>query len=178
MSDHSFNSSAAPVRSRLVVQGEFEVSNDPGIVLTTLLGSCVATCLCDPAAGVGGMNHFLLASHDGGAGANERYGSYAMEVLINGLLKLGARKSRLEAKIFGGATMAGRMGRIGEANCAFARDYLDTEKIPLVSSSLGGDRARRLRYVPVTGQAQMLFVAEAVPAARAAAAPVGDVDLF
>ncbi|WP_234984201.1 chemotaxis protein CheD [Roseivivax jejudonensis] len=155
------------------------MSDDGRIVFTTLLGSCVATCLCDPIAGVGGMNHFLLAGRDGEMGNSERYGSYAMEVLINALLKLGARKSRLEAKLFGGATMGGGIGRIGAANCVFARDYLNTEKIPLVSSSLGGERARRLRYRPSTGQAQMLFVTDAIPAETAPPrVAVGDVDLF
>ncbi|ETX30609.1 chemotaxis protein CheD [Roseivivax isoporae LMG 25204] len=163
-----------------MVQGEYEVTDDPGVVLSTLLGSCVATCLCDPVARVGGMNHFLLAEGDGSGRFDERYGTYAMEVLINALLKRGARKSRLEAKLFGGAAMAGRMARIGESNCAFALNFLETEAIRLVSSSLGGERARRIRYVPTTGHARLLFVRDELPplSAAPAGAPQGDVTLF
>ncbi|UMA66568.1 chemotaxis protein CheD [Roseivivax marinus] len=182
MSDLNMTDPARPRVSRLVVQGEYDVSDDPCIVLTTLLGSCIATCLFDPVTRVGGMNHFLLAAGEGESARNERYGSYAMEVLINGLLKLGARKSRLEAKVFGGAMMAGRMGRIGEENCAFALSYFATEKIPIAGSSLGGTQARRIRYVPTTGQAQMLLVREHVPPTPAPARPArpnqGEVDLF
>ena len=88
-----------------IVQGEFFVSDDPNVVISTLLGSCVAACLHDPLAGIGGMNHFLLPGqldHDGN-GAAERLGVHLMELLVNGLLKLGAGRDRLQAKIFGGA---------------------------------------------------------------------------
>ncbi|ETX16603.1 chemotaxis protein CheD [Roseivivax halodurans JCM 10272] len=181
MTDLTASTADPSLVNRLVVQGQYEATGNPSVVLSTLLGSCVATCISDPLAGVGGMNHFLLAGGDGSGTDNERYGSYAMEVLINALLKLGARKSRLQAKLFGGATMAGRMGRIGEANCRFATAYLETEKIPLVASSLGGQRARRVRYVPVTGQAQLLFVADTFPTISPAdrgASAQGEVDLF
>lgn len=107
-----------------VIQGEFKVVNDPDIVLSTILGSCVAACMRDPAAGVGGMNHFLLpgsaTSPSSGADAT-RYGVHLMELLINGLLKQGARRDRLEAKIFGGARTIARFSNVGEQNAAFAR---------------------------------------------------------
>jgi chemotaxis protein CheD len=87
-----------------VIQGEFKVSDDPNVVLSTILGSCVAACMRDPVAGVGGMNHFLLPGQANGTGGEAtRYGVHLMELLINGLLKKGARRERIEAKIIGGA---------------------------------------------------------------------------
>ncbi|SFS57591.1 chemotaxis protein CheD [Sulfitobacter marinus] len=141
-----------------VAQGEFQVSDAPDVVLKTLLGSCVATCLFDPVARVGGMNHFLLATGPDGDSHSERYGLFAMEILINGLLKLGARKSRLRAKIFGGATMSGRMGHIGAKNCEFAISFLEIEGMPVVGSSLGGQQARAIRFTPTTGRVSQLLV--------------------
>lgn len=143
-----------------VIQGEYFVSDDPSIVLTTILGSCVATCLCDPVARVGGINHFLLPNGDGKDGMEFRYGILSMELLVNGLLKMGASKSRLEAKIFGGAAMNNGLARIGESNSQFAVSYLSNENIKCLSKSLGGINARRVRYVPTTGQAQQMLVSE------------------
>lgn len=164
-----------------VIQGEFRISNDPHEVLSTLLGSCVATCLFDPIAGIGGMNHFLLP---GRANENEkefRYGLYAMELLINALLKAGAQKQRLEAKLFGGAMMHDGLGQIGESNGAFALDYLRSEEIRCVSSSLGGVQARKIRFTPATGKAQqMLLEQEDMPpiARRVPVGPDHEVELF
>ncbi len=161
-----------------VFQGEFRISGDPSVVLTTLLGSCVATCLFDPVVRVGGMNHFLLAAQPSGRTPSERYGLYAMEVLINGLLKLGAKKSRLQAKLFGGATMEGGMGHIGAANARFARDFLEREGIPCTASSLGGHQGRRLRFVPATGAVRQRLMAAPPPPSPTAPAPVDDVLFF
>lgn len=136
---------AGGLRATHVIQGEFRVTNDPGIVLTTILGSCVATCLCDPVARIGGMNHFLLPEGEVKQEVGFRYGLLAMELLINGLLKQGAQKNRLEAKLFGGAMMNGGLGRIGEANAIFARKFLADEGIPCRAESLGGTLARRVR---------------------------------
>mgnify|MGYP000256457851 CR=1 FL=1 len=143
-----------------VIQGEYRVSDDPGIVLTTILGSCVATCLCDPVARVGGINHFLLPDGNGGDGLGFRYGLLAMELLINGLLKSGADKARLQAKLFGGARMNNSLVRIGDANAAFAREFLKAEGIRCQSESLGGTLARRIRYVPTTGAAQQMMLSD------------------
>ncbi len=147
-----------PTRNVLVVQGEHRVTGDNDVLLTTLLGSCVATCLHDPVARIGGMNHFLVADGGGDAAGAERYGLYAMEVLINGLLKLGGDKRRLQAKVFGGATMTDGMGRIGAANAAFARQFLQTEGIAILAEDLGGTLARRVRYRPTTGRASLLHI--------------------
>jgi len=136
----------------LVVQGDHRVSADPETALITVLGSCVAACLYDPLRGVGGMNHFLLADGDGEEAM--RYGAYAMEVLINDLLKIGASRERLQAKLFGGAKIMDRLNDIGAENVTFARKFLSTEGIPLVGESLGGRRARRVEFWPVGGRAR------------------------
>jgi chemotaxis protein CheD len=174
----------APPRKRHVIQGEHAVSADPDMLLTTVLGSCVAACLHDPDRGVGGMNHFLLAdSADGARVADEamRYGAYAMEVLINDLMKRGARRERLEAKIFGGAKMIDALHDVGAANAAFARRFLADEGIPVIAASLGGRSARRLEFWPATGRARQREVerAESNGAARALPPVIGnDVELF
>lgn len=140
-----------------VIQGEWKVVTDPDVVLSTILGSCVAACMRDPVAGVGGMNHFLLpGSADAMASGGDatRYGVHLMELLINGLLKQGARRDRLEAKIFGGAKTIARFSNVGEQNALFARQFLTDEGIPIVSESTGGDHGRKLEYWPVSGRAR------------------------
>ncbi|WP_422072192.1 chemotaxis protein CheD [Tranquillimonas rosea] len=143
-----------------VIQGEHRVSSRADDILSTLLGSCVATCLCDPVARIGGMNHFLLPAGDVGQTHQLRYGSHAMELLINALLKKGARKDRLEAKLFGGAQMHDGLGAIGSANGRFAQDFLAAEGIRCVATSLGGTAARRVRYHPVSGRAQQMQITD------------------
>jgi len=143
-----------------VVQGEFRVIDDPNVVLTTILGSCVAACLRDPESRVGGMNHFLLpgdiqASTSGDA---ERYGVHLMELLINGLLKSGARRERLEAKLFGGARVVRGLSDIGAKNASFAKSFLRNEGIKLVAEDLGGVHGRRMEYYPVSGRARQIFL--------------------
>lgn len=173
--------SESGLRVSHVIQGEFRVSDDPEIVLTTILGSCVATCLFDPVARVGGMNHFLLPEGENRHDVGFRYGLLAMELLINGLLKGGAQKTRLEAKLFGGAMMNGGLGRIGESNAVFARKFLVDEGIPCRAESLGGTMARRVRFVPTTGSAQQMLLSDQVepaPAKRRDLRPDNDVILF
>lgn len=152
--------SAVPDRTIAVVQGEFRISQDPSEVLSTVLGSCVACCLHDPDRKLGGMNHFLLPN---GAEANGdhsvRYGLYAMEMLINALMKAGARKDRLQAKIFGGAKMMADLRDIGKGNAVFAKEFLGSEGIACIAESLGGTNARRVVFRPTTGHARMLLVA-------------------
>ncbi len=154
-----------------VIQGTFEVSKDPEIVMSTILGSCVAVCLFDPDAKVGGMNHYLLA--EGHGSDSVRYGVNAMELLINGMLKKGADRSRLRAKVFGGGRMMQGMFDIGADNAAFAREFLGREGIPIDGESLGGDRGRRIRFWPTSGRARQLLLgkAEAIPAEPPKSAP-------
>lgn len=142
-----------------VVQGEFKTSSDPGMLLSTILGSCVAVCLHDPVCQLGGMNHFLLPfGQEEGANRPVRYGLFAMEMLINSLMKDGAKKSRLQAKLFGGARISTDLRDIGQSNATFAREFLATEGIPCLAESLGGNNARRVVYHPATGHARMLLV--------------------
>jgi chemotaxis protein CheD len=153
---------AGPAIKVHVTQGESHVSSDPSVVMTTVLGSCIAACLRDPTTGIGGMNHFLLPdsgdrSKDGGDAV--RYGAYAMELLINGLLKKGARRDRLEAKIFGGGKLFDGLSDVGASNAAFAERFLRDEGIPIVSSSTGGLSARRVEFWPASGRVRQRLVA-------------------
>lgn len=179
-------SSDEPPPERLihVVQGECRVSADPGVVLTTTLGSCVAACIRDPVARVGGMNHFLLPEGPDGEGLlSLRYGAFSMELLINGLLAKGARRERLEAKLFGGSRLSEALSDVGGRNAAFARDFLHREGIPVRAESLGGPRARKVQYWPVSGRARQLLLARAETMTLQLAPPRrptggGDVELF
>ncbi len=140
-----------------IIQGEYKVSEDPDVVLTTILGSCVAACIRDPIAGVGGMNHFLLPGSVealAAGGDSTRYGVHLMELLINGLLKKGARKDRMEAKIFGGGKTIASSSNVGAQNAAFATQFLRDEGIQVVGSSTGGDHGRKLEYWPISGRAR------------------------
>ncbi|CAG4923902.1 unnamed protein product, partial [Acidocella sp. C78] len=150
-----------------IVQGEYRVERDPDIVLCTILGSCVAACLWDPMAAVGGMNHFLLpgqSSVRSGGGAAQRYGAYAMELLINDLLRHGARRERLKAKLFGGACLVKGLTDIGRLNAEFAERFLNAESIEIVGGSLRGERGRRIQFSPTTGRARQTLLAADQPA--------------
>ena len=166
-----------------VGQGDHHVTADPCVMLTTILGSCVAMCLRDPEAGVGGMNHFLLPEGAGaGTDAGRRYGAYAMEVLINDVMKAGGRRARLEAKLFGGGRMFDGLQDVGLANADFAERFLRDEGIPMIGGSLGGAGGRRLHYWPVSGRALQRAVRDshvpAQPVSRIPPIPSGVVELF
>lgn len=132
-------------------------AREENLMLTTVLGSCVAACLRDPVASVGGMNHFMLPGGLAREEAHMRYGTYAMEVLINEILKAGGVRERLEAKVFGGGAVLGNMTRlaIGDSNADFVIDYLRREQIPIVAQDLRGPRARRVNFFPGTGRAMV-----------------------
>src|SRR6185369_8398603 len=138
------------------------------------LGSCVATCLFDPVARIGGLNHFLLPeppdSHDP-AEVDVHYGVYLMEILINDMLRKGASKAQLRAHLYGGANLRAGMAPIGTANAEFARAFLDRERIPLLREDLGGNQARRIEFRPATGKVRCRVVenrlaSEAAPPPR------------
>ena len=133
--------------------GEVAASQVP-VVLDTLLGSCVAVCLYDPVLCAGGMNHILLPDCRVGE-RNPRYGVHAMELLINELMKLGGDRRRFIAKAFGGANVLRgmKMPHIGDANATFVREFLATERIPLVAGRLGGNHAVHLYFQTNTGKA-------------------------
>ncbi|MBI1274830.1 chemoreceptor glutamine deamidase CheD [bacterium] len=124
-------------------------------MLATILGSCVAACIRDPIAHVGGMNHFLLPGDENTAVLSDaaRYGVFAMESLINGILKAGGRKDRLEIKVFGGGNVINNSARIGSKNAAFIRSFLSKEGFTIASQDLEGDYPRRVHYYPQTGKA-------------------------
>lgn len=173
-----------------VVQGEHAIFGEPDIVLSTILGSCVAACLHDPMARVGGMNHFLLpGDEDNRASEAMKYGVNAMELLINGLLQRGAARARLQAKLFGGAQVVQNLSDIGAQNAAFALKFLEVEGIACVGQSLGGECARRIRYWPESGRASQLLLEKTDrtafqterqrrPHAPIAPPPADDVELF
>ncbi len=119
----SESASNAQWKTMRVVQGEYVVSKFPDACLTTLLGSCIATCLWDPEIKIGGMNHYLLPGSETNDAGQVRYGVNAMELLVNGMLKRGAHKARLVAKVFGGASMLNVKSDIGERNVAFAKQF-------------------------------------------------------
>ncbi len=140
-----------------LLPGECHVT-DSDMLLVTVLGSCVAACIRDPLFGIGGMNHFMLPEAGADAGginsASARYGSYAMELLINQLLKRGARRGALEAKVFGGGNVlkAFTVANVGERNAAFVLDYLKTENIPVAARDLCDVYPRKVYYFPKTGK--------------------------
>jgi len=171
-----------------VLPGEFFVHGEDILVMTTL-GSCIAACLWDRERRIGGMNHFLLP--DGGGDASGRYGSYAMELLIGELVKRGATRSTMEAKVFGGAAVISGMSTInvGERNTAFVLEYLRTERITVVSKDVLDVHPRKVCFLPASGKAMVkrlattnveaLAAQERAAAVRApAAAATGTVELF
>ena len=160
MSSSPRHSSAAAQRIIHVAQGEQALSTDSGVVLTAILGSCVAACIRDPLAGIGGMNHFLLPDGPNGTSDPVKYGVHSMELLINELLRCGAVRTRLEAKIFGGASVLSALSSdCGGKNSDFAIRFLEAERIRCIGGNLGGIRARRIKYWPVSGRAWLHLLA-------------------
>lgn len=156
--DHHFQYDAVKV-----LPGEYYVSSEDLIVMT-VLGSCIAACIWDGKARTGGMNHFMLPDGDSTDGSG-RYGSYAMELLINEMLKLGARRETMQAKIFGGAqVMAGfTTMNVGERNTQFVIDYLATERIPVISQDVLDIHPRKVCFFPATGKALVKRLAHSHP---------------
>lgn len=145
-----------PHEVAVIMPGEYFVSQDP-MVVHTLLGSCVSACIRDPQVGIGGMNHFMLPQkrHHGGQecwGDSARYGSYAMEVLINEILKRGGHRKRLEVKVFGGGKIYDGKVDIGATNAAWVIHYLEVEGLKPVQADLGGTNPRKLYYFTASGR--------------------------
>ncbi|CTQ52054.1 Chemoreceptor glutamine deamidase CheD [Roseibium album] len=131
-------------------------------VIVTVLGSCVAACIRDPATGFGGMNHFMLPENEtgdwNGVSAALRYGNHAMESLINSVLKSGCSRQKLEIKLFGGANLYQGVTLVGEKNAEFTRAYLQKEELAVAAADLGGPWGRRIHYSPATGNVQRLLL--------------------
>jgi chemotaxis protein CheD len=171
-----------------VLPGEYFVDSQDLLIMTTL-GSCIAACLWDRNARIGGLNHFMLPEGDNDSG---RYGAYAMELLINQMLKRGASRNSLEAKVFGGGQVIAGMDslNIGERNTRFVLDYLKAERIAVVSKDVLDIYPRKVCFLPASGKAMVKRLAATAAAAlqaqeRAAAQRAtpqatggGSVDLF
>jgi len=149
--DRTFDRDAAKI-----LPGEFYFTAKD-MMIVTVLGSCVSACLRDRVTGIGGMNHFMLP--DGGdadspVSASTRYGTYAMEVLINELLKAGARRENLEAKVFGGGNVLRGFTviNVGERNARFVREYLRAESIRIVAEDLNDIHPRKVYFFPRDGR--------------------------
>lgn len=175
-----------------VLPGEYYVTRRD-MVLVTVLGSCVTACVRDGELGVGGMNHFMLPEEARGdvVSSSARYGTYAMEVLINHLLKLGARRNRLEAKVFGGGAVLESLAssNVGTRNAEFVLNYLKVEKIPVVAKDLLDSYPRKVYFFPGSGRVLVrklhrvhndtLFSREKAYRSRLVESKVeGDIELF
>ncbi len=143
-----------------VHQGDCHVSNESDVTFSTVLGSCISACVRDKVSNVGGMNHFLLAEQSGSAknrfGASARYGAYAMEELINMVLKQGTGlKKNLEIKVFGGGKINASLADVGAANIDFVHRFLSDEGYRITSEDMGGTFARRVLYNPTSGRVRI-----------------------
>jgi chemotaxis protein CheD len=143
-----------------LLPGEYYVSIK-GEMITTVLGSCISACIRDKVFGIGGMNHFMLPDHvDSASGSWEntkanaatRYGSYAMEHLVNDILKQGGRRENLEVKLFGGGQVLRIGTNIGGRNAEFAESYVRTEGLKLAAIDVEGPFPRKVNYYPGTGK--------------------------
>ena len=145
-----------------ILPGEYYVTNQDEII-TTVLGSCVSACVRDRVFGIGGMNHFMLPVSNGGGwagrddivGSANRYGNFAMEHMINDILKHGGHRRNLEVKVFGGGQIIDSMGSIGIRNIEFIRCYLRTEGLPVLAEDLGDTYPRKIVYYPSSGRVRM-----------------------
>ena len=150
--DRTFDTDAAKI-----LPGEFYFTNKD-MLIVTVLGSCVSACIRDRVSGVGGMNHFMLPDTGGDAdnpvSASMRYGTYAMEVLINELLKAGAKRENMEAKVFGGGNVLRGFTAInvGERNAKFVLDYLRAERMRVIAEDLNDIYPRKVYFFPRTGK--------------------------
>lgn len=145
-----------------ILPGEYYVTRADEAI-TTVLGSCISACIRDPVLRVGGMNHFMLPEDNSGRDTqinapvvlSTRYGSYAMESLINDLMKLGGVRQRLEIKIFGGGRVLAAMTDIGARNIDFVREYLNIEHLRIAANDVGGDLPRKVVYFPTDGKVRV-----------------------
>lgn len=155
----SFRRYWVPARDRYGVKlklGECYVTRNDEVISTTL-GSCISVCMRDPAIGIGGMNHFILPasadSHTSGPITEAtRYGTFAMEELVNGILRFGGRRERLEAKVTGGGRVISSGGGVGAANIAFIQEYMEAEQLSVSAWDLGGEDPRQVIYLPREGR--------------------------
>ncbi len=157
-SGRRFYDSANSAWAIKIFPGEYFITSNADEMLVTVLGSCVSACIRDPIVGIGGMNHFMLAEGErGGWGGNHesestRYGNFAMEKLINELLKAGCSRESMEIKVFGGGNVTDSSNKVGTQNAEFVLRYLKTEGLGCAAQDLGGEHPRRIHYFPATGR--------------------------
>lgn len=141
-----------------IMPGEYYVTRNDELIATTL-GSCIAACVRDPFAGIGGMNHFMLPADERedatATDQSARYGNVAMAQLISDILRHGGRRERLEVKIFGGGNVMPSMTMVGSINTAFIREYLQEQGFTIAAEDLGGSTPRKVIYFPATGRVMM-----------------------
>jgi chemotaxis protein CheD len=143
-----------------ILPGQYHAARGSGAI-TTVLGSCVSTCLWDPGERIGGMNHFMLPGDNASAGspwaASARYGVYAMEVLINDMIRLGADRRRLVAKVFGGAQLLAGFNRldVGAKNSEFVLEFLRVEGIRVLAQDLQDVCPRKVHFFIDSGKVQV-----------------------
>ncbi len=160
MAENSYYDPGLQINAVKLLPGQYYACRQQ-IVIVTVLGSCVAACIRDPALGAGGMNHFMLPESvhdaDNPLSSSARYGVYAMEMLINQLIKLGARRERLEAKVFGGGNVLRGFtaSNVGERNAEFVLKFLQTERIPVVARDLVGTCPRKVYFFPADGKVRV-----------------------
>jgi len=169
MAEHEFEEKLSPnlyfdrdhnCEAVKIMPGEYFATMRDMLLVTTL-GSCVCACIRDKVSGIGGINHFMLPNSGSDiknmTGQSARYGTYAMEVLINQLIKMGAKRSNFEAKLFGGASVLRgfTVNNIGDSNAEFALNYLKTEKIPIAAQDLLDIYPRKVYFFPSTGRVRV-----------------------
>ncbi|WNF35854.1 hypothetical protein RJD24_15550 [Bacillaceae bacterium IKA-2] len=155
-----------------IFAGDYYATNERKIALTTLLGSCISVCLKDTISGIVAMNHFMLPAaikrDEFIISEDARYGMYAMEKMINDMMKLGARKSGLQAKVFGGGEVLGtNINNVSKSNIEFAMRYLKMEEIPIISYDVSGKFGRKLFFVPETFDVFVKKIGQATKLAEA-----------
>jgi len=141
-----------------ILPGEFYVTGH-NEAITTILGSCISACVRDPKAGLGGMNHFMLPLDKGATITQEadaaRYGNFAMEQMINDILRNGGNRDNLEVKIFGGGRVMKGLTDVGKKNIQFVKEYIAMEGLKLLAEDVGGNYPRKVMYIPKTGKVKM-----------------------
>ena len=141
-----------------ILPGEFYVTAH-NEAITTVLGSCISACVRDPVAGLGGMNHFMLPIKKHASSTQQedaaRYGNFAMEQMINDILRNGGSRDKLEVKIFGGGRVMKGVTDVGKMNISFIKEYIALEKLRLLAEDVGGNYPRKVMYLPKTGKVKM-----------------------
>lgn len=145
-----------------VTQGKYVALSRSDYYLSSVLGSCVSICLFDETVGIGGMNHYLLPFSEASDNKSTKYGAMSIELLINELLKLGAVRSDIKARIFGGASVSRSSREIGARNLRFGKNFLENEGFEIVSECIGGNETRKVQFHPCSGIARVRSISDPI----------------